>query len=332
MAEVVARGTGGGGLGSRAARWALISTGALYVVSGTIDGTFVPLEQGLVAALAVSLVGAVVLTTPGSGALDPKRSLFVAVCAPVSGALLLNSTGVPGEIWMFSFSSYLSALLITRGNIFTGLLSGAAVLVTGVVAGALSRVPFAAVLEVLAVPVMALLTGVVWYLLLRHLVARELSFRAEAARAAFAANLARESAIADAREMSEIGAIAAPLLRAVADGTALDEPLHRELAVAEAAIRDRIRSPGFQYPALVEAITGFRSRGGRLLLLGDSAEPVGSAVAEALVGVVSGLAGGDVTIRELPSNRSGAVTVRVADASGTELITFADDGTMVKRQ
>lgn len=325
-------GTGGAGLGSRLARLALISTGALFITSGVIDGTFLPLAPELLAAFLIAFAGAIALTGPGRSALDARRAVFVACCSPLSGTLILAAVGVPGEIWMFSFSSYLSALLITRGNLRAGFASGAALLAVGIATGILTPAPPPSVVALVGVPVMALVTGVVWNLLLRHLVARELAYRADAAESALAADLARETAQSNTRELREIGDLASPLLRRIADGTTPDEPLHRELTVVEAAIRDRIRSPGFQHPALIEAITAFRYRGGRLLLLGARAEPVSTSMADALAEIISKVPGGEVTIRELPKGRDGAATIRIACASSVELITLATDGLILERR
>lgn len=51
MGTLTIRGTGGAGIGSRPARWAIISTCVLFFISGMIDTSFLPLSPELVTAL-----------------------------------------------------------------------------------------------------------------------------------------------------------------------------------------------------------------------------------------------------------------------------------------
>lgn len=329
MGTLTIRGTGGAGIGSRPARWAIICTCVLFFMSGMIDTSFLPLSPELVTALVCGIVGAIFLTYPGNHALDTTTAALTGASAAVSGALLLAHTGVTGEIWLFNYCAYLPALLIVRGNTVIGTSSGGVVLLIGVSAGVLGDVSAGQIVALLAVPMMALVTGGVWFLTMRHLLRRELSYRETIIRARMKTSIAHEASLANAKELELVKSMAGPMLRAITAGDTLESATHRELTAVEAGIRDRIRSPGFQDPRLVSEIAKHRRRGGRVLLLGDGTKPVSDAVSDTLIQEISKLSNETVTIRELPSGRSATASLRIVGATGTTRVRIAHDGSIL---
>lgn len=322
----------GAGVGTRGARWALVVVWVLFVLSGLLDGAFSLSHPMQTVGACVALVGAVLLTTPGVGALAPSRALLVTACAASAAVLLLASGEVGGELWLVNFAAYLPALLIARGNPRIGLLGGLVLVVTGAAVCIGIGTPLGTIVEVFTIPLAALIVGVLWFLMLRSIVAREQAHRSEAARAAFSTRLAQEANAANIRELREICRDAEPLLEAVATGQPLSEELRREIAIVEAGIRDRIRSPGLQHPLLVEAITACRRRGVTVVVLGDGFEDAGDHLAAEVAAHLDGFDEGEVTIRALPAGRMGALSLRVSNEVRTERITFAADGAVEQRQ
>lgn len=324
------------GLGTRAARWALVTVWALGVAHGVLGETLTPAETlatgapWRLAAYGCALLGALLLTTPGDGALARGRAAVVAGCA-LAAALLLFRGGAPVErLWLFDFSSYLPALLIARGNSVLGALGGGLLIGTGV-GWAVTEGTASGAVELVAMPATALVVGVVWNIALRRIVAREQGHRSSAARAALAAEIAEENAIADRRELADVHRQAAPLLTRLAEGEAVGA---RELAVTEAAIRDRIRSPWVRHPVLTATITARREAGVDVRLLGESAggrAPIGDALAHAVADLVARPERGTVTIRAMPAGRAGAVSVLLDDGVAATRVVLAENGAILSQ-
>lgn len=331
MAGLTRNHTGGAGLGTFAARCALVVVLILVAASTVIDGSLsLMLPQPMqIAAFALTLVGAMVLTTPGDGELPPARAVVVPACAVIAGAFTLSAWDAAGEVWLFNITVYLVALLIARGNLSAGVAGGAILIALGLGAGRYSGASQQAVAALLGTPVMALCVGVIWFLLLRRIVAHERSHRTEIARAALAADVAREATAANARELGEIVARVRPVLESIIAGHPLDQETHRRLTMLEAGIRDRIRSPGLQHPILVEAITACRERGARVLLLGDGARPCSQALAEAVASFLAPAGDEQITLRALPAGRHGALSLLIVGPDDATRVVFAEDGSVI---
>lgn len=326
-AEASAIGTGGAGLGTRPARWALLAVWGLFIINGLLAGTIALANPWAILATVLSLVGAVLLTTPGSTTLSRGRSLVVVGCAVASGLLLVASGDFVGEQWLFNFASYLPALLITRGNLRVGLLGVIAQLLgTGMLLLLVHDAPLQRFIEVLSVPLAAAVVGVLWYLVLSRLVARERAYRSDTARAELQSRLARESAAHMTAELSEICAEAEPLLVLAASGQTLDRAARERSAIVEASIRDRIRSPALQHPRLVDAIARCRERGVSVLVLGDRSEPVGDALAHAVADRLAAFSGDTATIRAFPLGRADALSLLLENGTECHRLTFDASG------
>ena len=334
MADVTASGSGGAGLGTLATRWALGGVWALGVIRSVIQSGWMPTSPLRVAAFGIALIGAIALTTPGDRILDPVEAVLVGCCALGTASLLLASQPAVGRIWLFDFSSYLVALLLARGNSVIGATGCALVVSLGVTWAVLVGGSATATVDLVAVSIMASIVGVTWRLVLRRIVALERFHRTAEARAALDAELAEESALADRRELAEVWRAAGPLLGMVAEGRTLDGALIRELAVAEASIRDRIRSPWVVSPELARVISDRRRQGVDVLVLGEASGPrttIPPELAGALVSLVARQHAGRIVIRAVPPGREDAVSVLLAGDGSISRILLADDGTVISR-
>ncbi|WP_420038911.1 hypothetical protein [Gordonia sp. MP11Mi] len=159
----------------------------------------------------------------------------------------------------------------------------------------------------------------------------------------------RESAASAVRavrdqQLARLDERARPLLQAIAAGEVLDDEQLVHCRLIEAQLRDRIRAPGLDVPALSDAAWAARSRGAHVLLLDDYAEPaVGaepaigaeSAVADAdrsrlvekvrtagITALDQAALGADVTVRLLPAGRTVAATISVAVDGAVSLQEF----------
>lgn len=333
MAEVRELGTGGGGLGTGAARWALSAVWALGVLHMVLNGRIDPLDPRLLAAHTASLLGAFLLTAPGDRVLDRPRAIAVAA-ASLTTAVLVYSLQPPLEyLYTYNFGSYLVALLLVRGNVLVAGIGSGLYLVSGW-CWALLRpdATVTGVVSFMAVPTAALITGIIWLVSLARTVAAERERRLEEAEARLAADLADQAAARDRRELAEISGELGPLLLGIARGDPLDARVHRELRIAEATIRDRLRAPWSLHPVLAAAIAERRRAGVEVLLLGERAEPnarIRDELAAAIVAIIGAVEYGAVTIRAVPRGRGPAISVLVESADRVDRLELAENGTAV---
>ena len=173
--------------------------------------------------------------------------------------------------------------------------------------------------------------------LFRRAVGREVAHRGEAARSGLARRAHEEALARSRRELAQIELEARPLLERLAAGEPIDDGVRADLEVAEATIRDRIRSPLLQHPALTPELARLRRGGVHVLLLGEVPddggphEPMAGPLAAAVVRELADAEpGGSVVIRRLPDG--GAVSVVVRGASTTRQVQLSVDGTVLARR
>lgn len=334
MADLTSASTGAGGLGTPAARWALTVTWALGLVSDVLSGAVAPPFGTELLALPFGLVAAVVLTTRGDDALPAVRAAAVATATVVSAIGALTSGAPLGATWSFNFAAYTAALLLPRGNLRSGIAGGALIGLLGTVWAVRFGASPTQFLDLLALPLLALAVGGTWRGLLGRIVRRELAYHREVERAAVAAEIADASAAATQTELADIGGEVGGLLSAISAGSELDDELVTEIVLAEADLRDRLRSPDLRAPLLRAAIDRARRRGVQVLLLGNPAQEaaVTGALPENLAAAVDAVDSGTVTLRTIPPGRTGAVSVLHADDETQERLLFEADGRLLSRR
>lgn len=333
MADLTSASTGAGGLGTSAARWALTAAWALGLLSDVLSGAVTPPFGSELLALPFGLVSAIVLTTRGDDALPVGRAFTVAAAAVLSAIGALASGAPLGHTWSFNFAAYVAALLIPRGNVRFGIASGSLIGLLGMAWAVWFEASPTQYLDLLALPLLALAVGGTWRWLLGRIVVREVTYNREVERAAMAAEIADASAAATQAELAEIGVEVGGLLTAISEGHPLDDDLVAEIVLAEADLRDRIRSPDLRDLALRAAIDRARRRGVQVLLLGSSSQAgaVTDALSTALMKAIDAIESGTVTLRAIPPGRQGAISLLRADDETSERLVFAADGRLLAR-
>lgn len=333
MADLTSASTGAGGLGTSAARWALTVTWGLGLISDILGGAVPPPYFGQLLARLLGLAAAVLLTRRGDTPLPTGHAVVVGAASVISAFGALASGGPLGHTWSFNFAAYLAALLMPRGNVRTGLISGALIGILGLGWAIGSRASASQLIELLALPLLALVVGGTWRWLLARIVARELTYNRETERAAMATGIAEASATATQAQLTEIGNEVGGLLRALRDGQPLDDHLVAEISVAEADLRDRMRSPNLRDPLLRAAIDRARRRGVQVLLLGTSPHhrPVTAALAQSVADSIDDIPSGTVTVRTIRPGRDGVISLVRADGQASEHLVFSAEGRLVTR-
>lgn len=228
------------------------------------------------------------------------------------------------------FAFVLIALLAARGS----LVAAAA----GVLGGALLAARWAwlqdaaplAIVDLVAVPASYVLIGYLWRWALGRIVRQETAHRGEVARTALALAVAKGAAESTAADLRQIRAEATPGLVLLRDGAPLEPESIKQLSMAEASIRDRIRVPRLQVPQVQRAARSARHRGASVVMIGEPTDVrpvISDELAAALARILDDVDSGSVTIRCLPARRAAAVTVLVVTDSGAELMSLRDDGT-----
>ncbi|QIK82451.1 hypothetical protein [Sanguibacter sp. HDW7] len=330
-AATVAAGSAGAGMGITSTRWVLCAVWGLGILTAVIDARLGRPSVASPLAFATLLGGVWAISTPGTDVLGRGRALLVIAGALATVTVVATTGPAQGRTWLVDLSGYLLALLVARGNGRTGaagFVAFSAILMVWVAQGG-SQAPLG---EVLGAPVLALAGGVVWHLVLRRAVTRERAHRSEAARAASDARIARRAVDADRLEIAAINDVVAPVLRRILDGGVPDAASRLDAAVAEATVRDRIRSPWEPGGALDLCVEDRRRAGIVVVQIGERTGPraaMPSALADRLVAIVAPVRTGRVTVRTLPPGRGVAMTVVVDDGATVSRTAVSIDGTVV---
>ena len=353
MGDLTVKRTGATWLGIPTTRWALAAILPLGVAWGALTGAFAELNLVRILPYAVLLIGGYLLSAPGNQPLSPPRAVGVVAAALAADVLVLRALTVVQDSWLRSLAYYLVALLIARGNSIIGGIGAAVTLGYGLTWGVLTRAAPDAVVELLAVPLIAIVAGVIWRVVLRQMVARERLDRADAVRAELQARADAEAVEASRRELAEsshsacrgisppqkserpprlIARQARPLLDRIVAGEPLGE-LRVDLRVTEGAIRDRIRSPGLQRPILTDAIAERRRAGVDVLLLGEHATetPLTQDCIETIGALIAEADSGRVTVRILPPGRDAVASVVHQRGDGVRRTMIGADGAVLAR-
>lgn len=312
-------GTGSSGMATPTARWItlfVLGTGAASYYFAREDLLVGPM---LVLGFLSGIIGTILLTVPGDHRIPRGLTgpLFVAGLFTAVAGLLTTTT--QGNIWLFTFAAQLFALAIVRGNIGFGVFGGVTVILLGLVRGIAAFDDPGDVAALLSSPTLGVLMGLVWRLTLERFAAREREQRAARFTAYVRAQAEEESTQRYRTELAQISAVVSPLLQKIADGRPIDAELTTMLRVSEGAVRDRIRSPGLQHPALNAAVSRVRAAGTRVLLLGEQFEDsagLDTELAERLATLLESRPLDEVTVRTLPGHR--ALSVLLVGPDGTE--------------
>ena len=334
MADVTSAATHAGGLGARPARWVFIFVWVCGAWLGIIDGYFTPLNILNASAYAAAFVGGLLLTTPGSHPLPPRRALWLPVIAFYMTVIALYRAPAVMDIWALDFAAYLVAFLIVRGNPVAGGIGSAVILSYALRWGLAHDPPAVDLMLLLGIPVGCMAAGIVWRLVLRGVVLKERTHRSAAARAAEHTMATDETNSMADQELADIRAAVGPLLVRISNGDPIDGAMRTQLTLAEAMIRDRIRAPHLQHPLLVSAVTQLRTKGVAVVVLGEPTHAgviIDTPLAQGIVELIADVSTGRVTVRSLPEGRAAAASVVIQISERTEQFLIAGDGSILSR-
>ncbi|MFZ4896490.1 hypothetical protein ACL9RL_18770 [Plantibacter sp. Mn2098] len=333
MADVVSEATRAGGLGAKQARWVFVLVWATGVWVGALEGYLSPLDPLNASAYLAGLIGAVLLTTPGSHRLPRRVVFWLPVLATYLTVISLYRASAVMNVWTLDFAAYLVAFLIPRGNPVAGSIGGGLVIGYALVWGLDQDPSGAGLVFLIGIPIGCMVAGIVWRVVLRWIVNKERAHRSAAAQATERAAASDEAVALLQRELADIRNTVADLLTGIARGESIDHEMRTRLTLAEASIRDRIRAPHLQHPLLVAELSRLRSRGVAVVVLGEPIHGVliDTSLAERIADQVSSVVDGRVTVRSLPPGRAAAVSIVVQRAERTEQVLMTSDGRVLSR-
>lgn len=323
------------GFNTPALRAAMVGLWAFIAAYTVLNGTFAaqPMIGG---ALAAGLAGSVVLTQPDER-LSRRDSVLLAVGAILAGCAVFAYETPGYDMWAYTFATFLASAQLVRGHYRGGGAAAVGVCLVGAVWGWARGTDLAGFIAVLTLPVIVPATFFGISLVMGRFVRRTRDLRSTAARAQLAEAATLEATELGRIELARVRAEADPLLLQIRERRVIDDDFRKEVALAEATIRDRIRSPRLQHPQLNETIRGLRSAGTSVLLLGEAMEgdraTLGDDLAEAVSALIRHTApGAAVTIRALPAHAAAALTVVGAAPERSYRIDFAEDGRLLSER
>lgn len=325
LKEAHARGTGASGLATRAARWAMVFVWATGVARGLLEGVFNPPSPLTVGAHVAVLAGVFLLTDPRDRPLGRARAAGVAVIALAGTYAATTATDSAADVWLLDFSAYLLALMLARGNVGFGLAGGVAQVAYVVAWASASGQAAAGTVEMISIPVMSYILGVMWRVVLGWIVNAERAHRTERARGEREAAAAIAATELFRDELARVREEVTPSLEAIANGHSIDSDMLTRIAVLEGAIRDRTFTPRLQHPQIVEAAARARARGVRITMVaqdGPGRALISEAAAEQIARLIDTATSGSLIISSLPTE-PGAINV-VAHGESSSRTTLRD--------
>lgn len=262
--------------------------------------------------------------------------VFAVLASAVATAGIYAVYGTPlYEPGFATFASVLCAATIMYNRILVGAMAGGMVTVWGSSAAWLNEGPGVSILTVPVAGALIVVVMVLWQRRMRRLAENERMFRARARHALMRITSQERQLITMELRDLVIRSGALTALQAISTAERIDAELRESIRIAEAKLRDYIRSPGLTAPALVTAVSAARRRGISVRLLGiearnSEAAIVGSGVVGALVAVLGALEEGDrVTIRQLYQPAAAAVSVLVESVGHAYRLLFDASGATV---
>jgi hypothetical protein len=138
-------------------------------------------------------------------------------------------------------------------------------------------------------------------------------------------------------QLRELDRLARPLLDRIAAGDDLDDADRLACRLLEAQLRDRLRAPGLDEPAIADAARSARARGVEVVLLDDSGgsadldDTARARVSSAVVAALESTRSGDVRVRLLPPGRAAAASVIVRDGPDVQRLDLDETGRQMHR-
>ncbi|GAA4804939.1 hypothetical protein [Tomitella cavernea] len=295
----------GSGIGVDIAAWAAVSAGAVVLVRAPGD----PLPLG--AAIGVVLAGPAALNL-----------VLIAVPVPIDSLL---------QLWPLAAATALYTFLCVRGRMPMAWI-GMAMTIASCMAWAQRTgqgAGYGFAISAINLAPLLMATFFTWTIrpAARNIFAlRDQTVLRVADEAAATAILLERD-----EQLQRLDRLARPLLERIAAGEPLTDGERLASSLLEAHLRDTIRAPGLNTPALTRAAHGARERGVELILLDDhgmdeAPAEVRTRVHTVLERVLDSVTGGNVTVRVLPPHRAALVTILHGGDATVTRITLGHDG------
>lgn len=326
------RGPGGAPVAARVLRagGAASALLAFWLISVVISLTTIDVQsQPLWTVAANVLVGAGAVCLAFGRRLTPALTWGIASLPFVTSLLLLPQADPTMPKWQFTLdaASMLCAYLIVRGRVIPGALGYGTMAVVGLF-WAWMHGGFHMLQGPRWLPTIMIGVALIWWWRLRRERASVLALRREEALALRRLDDASVALEGVEQQRAWVSSAARDTLEEIAGATVLATAQRERARLAEARIRDRMRSPALSIGALEQAIGAARSRGAKASVLDDGAAAghLPQAAVDQVVAHLSPAGRGDVvTVRRAPSQRV-SVFVQHGQAPGKlSFVTWTDD-------
>ena len=323
------------GIRSRPLVAAMATFGAVYLLVTVYSGSSIdsPLAWvGLIAAFLIFVGVCVVVLGVLDDPLPLRHTVFIAAGTVVATTIALVSLPDPPDHVMqtgppIGASVIMLAFLAVRGRPLGAWLASGAITVMAVVWS--DHVGQGAAWGVaITVPGYAIMImGSLFSVMLRPMTRQIYALRTANAKRVAAEAAASASAAFRDRQLVEFEERARPTLVSIVERHEFTDEEVRDARLLEAQLRDGIRAPGLDDPAVRAAAWQARRRGVSVLLLDDgdgSRAPGGmTRLADAVVAVLADATDGRVTARILPPGRELLATITVDSTQRRERIEVA---------
>ncbi len=257
-------------------------------------------------------------------------------CGALFSVVPTGPTDRPVQLWTFGMSATVLVFMCVRGRALLAWIGFILMLATSVVWAQETGAGAGYGLSVSLINAGPVLMGTVFAYTIRPLAVSIYRLRARSTQ-----RIARESAAAallDERDaqLARLDALARPMLSIIASGRTLQDEDRIRCALLEARLRDMLRAPALQDPAVVEAAQAARLRGVEVVMLDDKgmddAPPeVHRRVHRAVVDCLDEMWSGAVTVRVLPPGRHALVTMLLRGHADVRRIELDRSGSVLER-
>lgn len=295
---------------------------------------------GLIAAFLIFvIVGVIILGTRGDPL--PLRATVCAASATVVAlaAGLFSLPNPPDHVMQTGpptgCSVIMLAFLAVRGRPLAAWLASGAITVTAALWAAHAGMGAGWGVSITLPGYAVMIMGSLFSVMLRPMTRQIYALRSADAERVAAEAAASASMEFRERQLVEFEERARPTLMSIVDRHDFSDDEIRHARLLEAQLRDGIRAPGLDSPAVRDAVWRARRRGIVVVLLddgalrdvqGSGADDVRSRLSQAVIDALAGSANGRVTARVLPSGRNLLGTITIDDADRSERIELGLDG------
>lgn len=314
---------------------AFVATFGMIAVVTAPQGT---LATSLLAWLLVGAAALLLVRAQGDP-LPASATTYVSVAGPVAGILVFPALpGVvdfPLQFWPLPATAALGTYLCVRGRAGSGWLSMLAVSIVCWIWAAFSGYGAGPAVLMSSLNLAPILMATFFAISIRPAARDLFELRQEGVAAAVAEASHNAHLEERDRQLVLLDERARPYLERLAQSEPLTADEQRACALAEARLRDSLRAPILDQPALVDAVWRARLRGVEMILLDDHGldgadQQVRERICKAVVQAVDAAAAGTVTVRVLPPGRSVRITIVHAQGGRATRLEFDDRGRLIR--